>query len=233
MVMELTIPSIVTLSIVDSINPCAIAVLIFMLLAIMTYAPSEKKKVLHAGLSFVFSIFLIYILYGVMLILFFGSVQTLSGAKTIIYPILGLFAVLLGFLNIKDYFWYKPGGLLTEMPMMLRPRMKKMINGVASSKGAFVIGAFVTLFLLPCTIGPYVIANGLMAKIGVISALPWLILYNSVFVLPMIVITLIVYKGVATTEEAFDWRNKNIKYLHLVAGTIMVVIGIAITFGLI
>ena len=44
-------------------------------------------------------------------------------------------------------------------------------------------GIFVTVFLLPCTIGPYIIAAGLLSKIGFLSALPWLLYYNLLFVI--------------------------------------------------
>jgi len=77
-----------------------------------------------------------------------------------IFKAFGILAILLGIFNLKDYFFYRPGGLATEMPMKLRPGMKLLIKKITSPKGAFTIGIFVTLFLLPCTIGPYIIASG-------------------------------------------------------------------------
>ena len=45
----LTIAKIISLAIVDSINPCALAVLTLMLIAILTYNPKDKRNVLLIG----------------------------------------------------------------------------------------------------------------------------------------------------------------------------------------
>ncbi|MBU0569528.1 hypothetical protein KKB40_01960, partial [Patescibacteria group bacterium] len=51
-------------------------------------------------------------------------------------------------------------------------------------------------------------------------------LYNFIFVMPMILITLAVYFGLTTTKKAEEWRVKKIKYLHLIAGIIILCLGI-------
>jgi hypothetical protein len=43
--------------------------------------------------------------------------------------------------------------------------------------------------------GPYVVAGSLLSSLSLINAIPWLLLYNLIFILPMIIITLIVYFG--------------------------------------
>ncbi len=119
------------------------------------------------------------------------------------------------------------------MPMSWRPRVKKIISTASSARGAFIIGIFVTLFLLPCTIGPYIITGGVLSQIEFLQTIPWLLLYNIVFVSPMLAITAIVYIGFATVENVSGWKDKNIKYLHLIAGLMMLGIGIVMVFGLI
>jgi len=145
--------------------------------------------------------------------------------------ILGAGAIVLGILNIKDFFRYKPGGLGTEMPMGLRPKVKKIISGITSPRGAFLVGAFVTVFLLPCTIGPYIIAGGILSALELIKTIPWLLIYNIIFVSPMVAITVIVYVGIANIENVSEWKDKNIRYLHLIAGAIILCLGIAMVFG--
>ncbi len=230
---ELTIAKIISLAVVDSINPCAIAVLTLMLIAIMTHSPERKRRVLFAGLSFITSVYIIYMFYGLVIIRFFQVIQVLTSLRLLLYKVLGLFAVILGVLNIKDFFKYKPGGILTEMPLSLRPRVKKIISGVTSPAGAFVIGAFVSIFLLPCTIGPYIIAGGILSAIELMETIPWLLLYNIIFVFPMICITLLVYAGISRVENVSEWKEKNIKKLHLIAGFIMFLLGIAMFLGLV
>nr|MCK4930303.1 hypothetical protein [Nanoarchaeota archaeon] len=228
---ELTIVRILGLAAVDAINPCALAVLALMLIAILTYNPEKRRKILLAGLAFTLSIFIMYIIYGLVIIKFFQLVQFLTGIRLWLYKILGLAAIVLGILNIRDFFKYKPGRFATEMPLMLRPKVKKIISKVTSPKGAFVAGIFVTLFLLPCTIGPYIIAGGILSALEILKTLPWLLIYNFVFVLPMIIITFIVYLGFTTVESVSGWKDKNIRWLHLIAGIIMFLLGLAMLMG--
>lgn len=229
----LTLPKIISLAVVDSINPCALAVLTLMLIAILTYNPKEKTKVLLAGMAFVTSVFIMYLLYGLVIVKSFQLIQTLTAIRLYLYKILGIAAIVLGTLNIKDFIKYRPGGVLTEMPLSLRPKVKKIISGITSPAGAFTVGLFVTFFLLPCTIGPYVIAGGILSTLEMIKTIPWLLLYNLVFILPMVGITLAIYIGFKKVEDVSEWKEKNIQKLHLVAGLIMFGLGISMLLGLI
>lgn len=223
---------ITTLALADSVNPCAIAVLTMVLTTILIQNPDKRKKVLYAGLAFVASVFLGYLIYGAIIIQFFKSfAEILRLHASLIYNSLSILAMLIGALNIKDYFMYKPGSLITEMPIFMRPKVKRIINKITSPKGAFIIGFLVTLFLLPCTIGPYIIASGLLAELGMISAMPWLLYYNLIFVLPMLVITLLIYYGFSRVEEVSGWKERNIRVLHLIAGILLFAVGISLLAG--
>ena len=228
---ELTVAKILSLAVVDAVNPCALAVLSLMLIAIITYNPKNRKNIILAGSAFSISVFVMYLFYGLVIIKFFQVVQALTSIRLLLYKILGGIAIILGILNIKDFFYYKPGGLGTEMPIFLRPKVKKIISGITSPKGAFTIGAFVTVFLLPCTIGPYVIAGGILSAFELVMVVPWLLLYNFVFILPMLAITLIVYAGIKKVEDVSEWKDKNIKYLHLISGVIIFLLGLAMFMG--
>jgi len=228
---QLTVAKILSLAAVDAVNPCALAVLSLMLIAIITYNPKNKKNILLAGTAFISSVFVMYLFYGMVIIKFFQVVQALTSVRILLYKILGAAAIILGILNVKDFFYYKPGSLGTEMPMKLRPKVKKIISGITSPRGAFIVGAFVTVFLLPCTIGPYVIAGGILSAYEILATLPWLLLYNFIFVLPMAGITILVYGGVSKVEDVSEWKDKNIKYLHLIAGTIIMLLGAAMLMG--
>lgn len=230
---ELTLPKILSLAVVDAVNPCALAVLTLMLMAILAFAPKKRKNILLAGLAFTFSVFVMYLFYGLVIIRFFQLIEALTSVRLWLYKALGIVAIILGFLNLKDFFQYKPGSLLTEMPMFMRPRMKELMFKVTSPRGAFVVGALVTVFLLPCTIGPYVICGGILCTLDLVGTIPWLLFYNLIFVLPMLAITVACYIGFTTVEDISGWREKNIKYLHLTAGLLILGLGIAMVLGLV
>ncbi|MGY4884152.1 MAG: cytochrome c biogenesis CcdA family protein [Nanobdellota archaeon] len=227
-----TLGRITLLALADSVNPCAIAVLAMILMAILIQNPEKRKKVLLAGIGFVLAVYIGYLVYGLIIIQFFRLFAGfLRESSSYIYNGLAILAMIIGALNIKDFFFYKKGSFATEMPLFMRPKVKKIIDGVTSPVGAFVIGFLVTLFLLPCTIGPYVVASGLLSELGIIGALPWLLYYNLIFVIPMIIITLIVYWGFRRVEDVSGWKEKNIKKLHLIAGILLFLVGLGILLG--
>jgi len=252
-----TLVKTIGLATVDAINPCALAVMAIVLMALLLQDPHKNKKifplekssgedinknpefisskkVLYGGLMFTLAVFILYFLYGLIMIQFFSHVIPETGTYSYYaFKGFGIFAIILGILNLKDYFVYTPGGLATEMPLSMRPRMKLLIKKITSPTGAFVIGIFVTLFLLPCTIGPYIIFSGDISAMGFFKTLPWLLIYNLIFVLPMIIITFAIYYGVTTVDKVSGWKERNIKKLHLVEGLILVTLGILMVTGLI
>jgi cytochrome c biogenesis protein CcdA len=228
---DLTFAKIVSLAAVDAINPCAFAVLILILVAILTANPNKKSKVLWAGFAFAFAVFLTYFFYGLVIVVFFQAIQALNSIKPYFHIVIIVIAILLGLLNIRDFLSYVPGRFATEMPIMFRPKVKRLIARVTSPVGAFIVGAFVTTFLLPCTIGPYLIAGGILSSLQLVNTLPWLALYNFVFALPMLIITLVIYFGLSSVENVSGWKDRNIKYIHLAAGIIMLCVGVALLLG--
>ncbi len=229
---DINLGRITFLALADAVNPCAIAVLTMVLITILIQNPDKRKKVLYAGLAFVSSIFIGYLFYGLIIIQFFKAFAEILRENSIfIYQGLAIIAMVLGGLNIKDFFMYKKGGLATEMPIWMRPKAKKVIQKITSPRGAFVIGFLVTLFLLPCTIGPYIVASGLLSELGTLGALPWLVYYNLLFILPMLIIVGLVYWGFTRVEDVSGWKDKNIKLLHLIAGILLFMVGVALLMG--
>lgn len=208
---------------VDAINPCALAVMAIVLTSLLLANPQKRNVVLLGGFSFTSAVFILYFIYGLGITSAFGLFSSIASEVT---KGIGIFAIILGILNLKDYIVYQPGGVGTEMPLMMRPRMKIWVKRITSPKGAFLIGILVTGFLLPCTIGPYIVASGILSELNFISRIPWLLFYNLIFVLPMIIITLGIYFGVTSVEKISGWKDKNIRYLHLIEGLVLVILGI-------
>jgi len=224
--LKLTLAKILSLATVDAINPCALAVLSLMLIAILTYNPTKRRNVLLAGLAFVTAVFLLYLIYGLVIIKSFQLIQFLTFISSWLYKILGIGAIILGFFKLKDFFWHKA-------VCTISPRVDKIVAKVTSPKGAFLAGAFVTVFLLPCTVGPYIICGGILYPMGILRALPWLLFYNLIFILPMLVVVLIIYLGLGKIEDISSWQARNMRYLHLITGLIVLGLGIAMILGLV
>lgn len=206
---------------VDSINPCAIAVLLILLTALL--AQNDRKKVLKLGFVFAIAIFIAYFLLGVGLL----GIINIAGLASPFHKIIGFLAVILGLLNIKDFFVYGGGGFVMEIPRKWRPKLKSLLNSVTSVPAVFAIGFVVTLFELPCTGGPYLFVLGFLCQdFDWYRIIPILLYYNLIFVLPLIIMTILIYFGISTTEKADKWKEKNIRLLHLIAGVVMVALGV-------
>lgn len=223
---QFTLVKIVSLAAIDAINPCTLAVLSLMLVAILTYNPVKRKNILLAGLAFIFSVFVMYLIYGLIIIESFQILSSLKFVQSWLYKIVGLGAVLLGCLKLKDFFQAKA-------VCRVHPKIDRFVSKITNPRGAFLVGAFVTIFLLPCTIGPYIICGGILCDLGLLKSIPWLLLYNLIFVLPMVAVVLIIYFGLRKIEDIASWQAKNIKYLDLAAGLVILLLGIAMVSGII
>lgn len=219
-----SIPILISAALVDAINPCAFAVLIILLATVIN--AKGKRQALFSGLLFTLAIFISYLLMG------FGVYKAVSAFNLPqkVSLAVGILAIVIGLANLKDAFWHGKAFLM-EVPMSWRPKMKEILSHVASPFGAFVSGLIVSIFLLPCTSGPYIVVLGLMAKKdNLAETIPLLILYNLIFVLPMLIITAGMYFGVRM-KRLEEWRQKNIRLLHAIAGVIMLILGGYLIWG--
>lgn len=221
--------AVVSAAAIDSINPCALAILILLMASMLAAGEEKRKNILLTGFSFIAAIFLAYFLIGFSV---FNIIRNCTiPFSGYFYKIVGTLAIIAGLFNIKDYFWYGKVFLM-EVPLSWRPKMKSLIRNITTPAGAFIIGLLVSLFLLPCTSGPYVVIIGMLAtkKIATIKAISYLVLHNIIFILPMIALALLINYGLSA-EKAEEWRKQKLRLLHLIAGVILVGLGIAILSG--
>jgi len=220
---HLTVELVVLSALVDSINPCAFSVLIFLLISII--AVENRKRILLVGGTYTAAVFLFYLLSGLGLF----SIIHISGLSLWLSLIGATVAIVLGAVNVIDVIRKKEGFLLA-IPESRKEMIGRYIK-TASLPAAFALGILVGIFELPCTGGIYLAILGLMSRdLTLVQGLPWLILYNLVFVMPLIVILLVVAFGIPP-EQADAWRIKHRRTLRLVVGIVMIALGIFILYG--
>lgn len=213
----------------DSINPCAFAVMFILLWAIMKEHKS-RAMVLWAGFLFILAIFLSYVAMWI------GLYHALATATNTFYLQLAVWiiGVLIWLANLKDYFWYWKWFKM-EVPDSWRPKMKKIIKGVVSPLGAFVIWIIISLFLLPCTSGPYIIVLWYLAAESA-SINMWgyiyILLYNLIFIIPMVIITILIWFGYKNMWELKELKELNVERVHLITWVIMLLIGLYILYDI-
>lgn len=214
---SITIPLIVGSAAVDSINPCAFAVLIFLILYLMNM--KNRQFMLKIGFVYIGIIFLVYFLSGLGLLSF---IKSISLTRFFYYFTAGL-AILFGLLNIKDVFWYGRG-ITLAIPESKKPLIDKYIRK-ATLPAAIVLGVLVALFELPCTGAVYLEILSLLAdKNSLAQAILYLLVYNLIFVMPLLVILLAVYFGLPP-EKIEKWRQEQRRWLRLAVGLVMIGLG--------
>jgi len=233
MVLEiLSLGKITILALANSVNPCQIAMLVLVLVTILAQNSEKRKKVLLSGLAFISAVYIGYLFYGIVLVQLFQTFTSkLNQGAIYVKYIFATLSMLVGALQIKDFFFYTKGGIATEMPLWMRPKAKRIIERITSPLGAFLTGFIITLFLSPCTMTPLLVATESLSRLGLIGALPWLLYFNFIIILPLIAITIIVYKGVTTAERISEWKERHVRKLHLIAGIILFLTGLALLIG--
>jgi cytochrome c biogenesis protein CcdA len=96
---------------------------------------------------------------------------------------------------------------------------------------AFVLGILAGVLGFSCTGGIYISILGLMGRdMTVMTGLPYLVLYNFIFVLPLVLVTLLVAYGLSP-DRAERWKTEHKHTIRLVIGIILVALGLVILFG--
>ncbi len=213
------LPVVITTALVDSINPCAIGVLILLIGTLLALS-KNKHRMFWTGIIYITAVYITYFLAGIGLLLF---IQRFNLAEPLGVFVGGL-VIILGLIEIKDFFWYGEGFSLSipyKRSLQIKEKVKKI-----TLPGAVILGIFVAAVELPCTGGPYLAITALLSKIGfnplVVS---YLLLYNFIFVLPLIVILFLVYFGLSH-KKLEEWRKRNRKWMRLITGLMMIGLGI-------
>jgi cytochrome c biogenesis protein CcdA/glutaredoxin len=210
-------------ALVDSTNPCGLSVLVFLLISMA--AAGGRKRILLVGAVYIAAMFLFHLLVGIGLF----SAMAISGLAKPFSIIGGAIALILGIVTLADVLRNQETYLLSI------PESGKGLLGTyirkATLPAAFILGILAGILGFSCTGGIYISILGLMGRdMTVMAGLPWLVLYNIVFVLPLVLVTLLVAYGVSP-ERADRWRTENKRTVRVIIGIILVALGVIILSG--
>jgi thiol-disulfide isomerase/thioredoxin len=209
----------------DSFNPCAFFIL-FILLSLLVSLGSRWKILLVGGI-FIFFSGLFYFLFMIALLTIFQWIQMI-----ILSIIAGIIAVILGVLNIKDFFFFKRGPS-TSIPEEKRKKIFKKMRDLIRSKyllgvlgGTIFLAITVNLYELVCTLGfPLVYTSRLTAEhLPTVTYYMYILFYNIVYVIPLIVIVL-VFAFTLGAMKLSEWRGRQLK---LFSGGMLLSMGIVL-----
>jgi cytochrome c biogenesis protein CcdA len=181
---------------------------------------NKQGKLIPIGLLYILAVYITYFVLGLGLITFISSIPIVIAEYISI--VVGFIVILAGVVEIKDYFWYGEGFSLM-IPAKYAKRIKEKMQNVSVGTVIF-LGAFVASVELPCTGGPYLAITLVLAQQFDLAAFLMLVIYNIIFVMPLIVILLLVYMGVKV-QHVQQWKQTNKAYMRLATGAILIALG--------
>lgn len=219
---ETQLPTIITVIVtaaIDAVNPCAIGVLILMVSVVLA-SGGTRRRLLWLGLLYVLSVFTVYLLAGLGLMYFFTTIPLV--VSMYLSVAVGILIIAAGLIEIKDYFWYGKWFSLA-IPAGLSKKVHVYAQRV-SSAGVIFLGIFVSAVELPCTGAPYLAIITLLSQYFDFTAFLLLVVYNLIFVSPLLVILALVFAG-TEIHKIKAWKQEARGYMRMAIGLMLVGLG--------
>ena len=204
---------------IDSINPCAIGVLILMMSVVLSGKGSIRRMLFLGGI-YVFAVFATYLIAGLGLIYILSSIPLFITEYLSI--VVGVIIITAGIFEIKDFFWYGKGFSL-QIPTIFIDKINKFAKNT-TVPGIILLGAFVSAVELPCTGAPYLAIITILSLNFDFTAFLLLVLYNIIFVAPLIFMLILVATGIKL-QNLKKWKQDTRGYMRLFIGLLLIALG--------
>ncbi|MDI7274426.1 MAG: cytochrome c biogenesis protein CcdA [Anaerolineae bacterium] len=225
--------TVVGAGLVDGLNPCAFATIVFFI-SYLSFAGRSRREMLLTGAAFTVGVFLTYLLVGLGALRFLQGVSGLHLVGRAMYGLMGLACLVFAALSVHDA-WQarrsRPEAMRLRLPRFLQRRVHAVIRE-SSSRPAFVglaavTGLVVSFLELACTGQVYL--PTILFVLGRpelrLRAASYLVLYNLVFVAPLIVVFVIAALGVGSNRLA-QFVQKHISLIKLLTAGVFVALGL-------
>ncbi len=214
----------VVLGLIDGFNPCAMWVLLF-LLSILVNVRDRRRIVLVAG-TFVLVSGLVYLAFmaaWLNLFLLIGFARWLQVA-------IGMLAIVIGTVHIKDFFAFGKGFSLS-IPDAVKPTLYTRMRSVLHAESMWaalvavtIVAVMVNMVELLCTAG----LPALYTQVLTLNPMPtaryygYLILYNLAYIFDdALMVTIAVI-----TMNKFKLQEKQGRWLKLISGVVVISLGV-------
>jgi hypothetical protein len=234
---------------VDGFNPCAFTVIVFFI-SFLTLMGYRRREMALIGAFYILAVFATYLALGFGL---FKMLYTLKGfffVSKIIYMAIGTLSLFLGGLAIKDYIVYKKTGNTDAMALQLPLVLKNKIHAIVGeyyrkdktgrkralfflALSAWVVGFMISLLEAVCTGQLYLPTIVFVLKQGSLRgrALFYLIMYNVMFILPLVLVLLAALGG--TTSKQFEaYARRHLGIVKLTMAAVFGTLGVVLWMGI-
>ena len=212
---------IVAAAFIDSINPCAFSVL-FITLAFLFSLGHSRSHIIKTGLVYVLGIFLTYILIGLGVL----QVLTIFNIPNSMAKFGAIIIILFGGINLINEFFPK-FPIKLKLPDASHGKVGELITK-ATIPASFILGLLVGMFEFPCTGGPYLLVLGLLHDdASFVRGFWYLVLYNIIFVLPLL-IAIFISTDKPILEKLDKLRRMETKKSRIWVSLIVIALGLLV-----
>ena len=211
---RLTLPAILLGGLVDGVNPCAFAVITFLVSYLSISRGSGRKTALVFGLLFTLGVFLCYFLIGIGLSEVLERLHAHRGIIRAVYGAMGGLCLVFGILAVWDTWRARRGEAMRfGMPKALHKAahslIRRQVGRSVLGLGTVLLGMMVSALELVCTGQIYLPALVLMNQSGRNArSLLLLLAYNLAFVVPLLFVVGLAAYGVGSKQLA-AWGRRN------------------------
>ena len=225
-----TLPTVLFAGLVDGINPCAISTLVFFM-SMLTTAGVRGRGLLLMGGAFAFASFATYTAIGLGLLRSLHMLDAYPAARSVFETVLALILLLLAALSFRDAYRYRRSHRPEDVSVQLPAMVKKLINrvlrkGVRSRHlllAGVGTGTLVTALETVCTGQVYVPTMALVIRdaggSGIFQIGVWglLLLYNAMFITPLLAALILTRYGLST-PAMLKLSRKNVPFSKTLLG---------------
>lgn len=217
----------------DGINPCAFATIVFFI-SYLSLVGRSRKEMLVAGGAFAAAVFVAYLLLGMGLLKFLSFLNEFSVVAKCLYLVAAIGTFTLAFFSLYDAIKAKQGKvkeITLQLPKSLKQRIHKVIREQTRTSsiiiGALVIGFAISALELVCTGQVYLpTITFVMGVEGMrVNALTYLILYNLMFITPLLIVFGSVYWG-TTSMQLGGALQRHLMPVKLGTGVLLLGLGV-------
>lgn len=247
----LTLPAVILAGLVDGINPCSFTVMVFFI-SFLSFQGYKRKAVIASGCAFIMASFLTYLLIGIGL---FGPLYAAKGYRAVTGAItmaVGALSIILGGISFYDAFMFlktkRPEGSILKLPVGIKDKIHRMVGDQYRVQGpgsrdlnggyfklffaSLAIGFSISVLESVCTGQLYVptIIFVLKTTPYKLQALSYLLIYNMMFIIPLVAIFLFALAGVSSQGFAGLFR-KYFFAIKILLALIFIALGASLVFA--
>lgn len=229
---DMTLGIVLLGGLIDGINPCAFATLIFFL-SYLRIARRSPKELLWTGAAFILAVYLTYFSIGLAFNELIGVIQGAHVWKNVLDWTFAALALLAALLSFRDA-WLARRGRMQDMSLKLPKFLRDRIHSVARTQAkasryilaAFIAGIIISVLELACT-GQVYAPIIYQIRAGHESAIAMLALYNFAFIAPLLLIFYLSYKGMST-QSLIRFQERHSFMVKLLLGILFLVLAAVI-----